>query len=258
MRIISSWVFSSVVAIAMALATTPSGAQPPGPGGSNPAVTRPSAGVALADAIAQRFGANAKVTWNASRTAPKRISGLAVATAGGSPAERATSFVRANATLLGLEGDVKVEEVQVFTPPDPAARNAALHTVRMSQLWNGLPVEGRSIVVRLDSAGNVTSLSSDLGPLVVPTPTTLIAAETVVASVKATYQIVGIGEPQRVVLAIGTGGRVAWKVAVAVIPLQANFFVWVDAESGRVLKEAPAAFDQGMRELPVRAQEVTP
>jgi len=252
MRIISSWVFSSIVA-ATAVASLPAAATPPAPTIGQPGV-QPAV---IAGAFAQRFGADAKVMWNASRTAPKRISGIAVATSGSTPTERATSFVRANAGLLGLEGDVKVEDVQVFTPPDPAARGrGSFDTVRMSQLWNGLPVEGRSIVVRLDGAGRVTSLSSDLGPLVVPTPTAIVTPASVVANIKATYQIVAISEPQKVVLALGTAGRITWKVAVAVVPLQANFFVWVDAESGRVLKEAPAAFDQNMVELPVRQGEV--
>ena len=256
MHIISSWVFSSIVAATSVAATMPAGAQPPGP-----TIVRPGAQVAptvLADALVQRFGPNVKVTWNASRTAPKRLSGLSIATEGKDPGERARGFMLAHAALLGLEGDVQVEDVRVFAPPDAAAgtqpgARLSLQSVRLSQVWSGLPVEGRSVVVRLDAAQRVTSVTSDLGPLVVPTPERIVDGASVVAMLRSAYQIVGASEPHKVVLALGTGGRIAWKVAVAVLPLQASFFVWVDAETGRVLKEAPAAFDQGLRELPLRA-----
>jgi len=265
MRTYSSWVFSMiscVSSVAMAASIglgAPAGAQPPGPTVGRPGVTVPTA---LGDALVQRFGPGVKVTWNASRTAPRRLSGISVATLGTDPGERARGFVLAHAALLGLEGDMKVEDVRVFTPRDPTAgthpgARLSLHSVRLRQLWNGLPVEGRSVVVRLDDADRVTSVVSDLGPLVVPTPTQVVDPASVTAMLKATYQIVGINTPQKVVLAIGTGGRVAWKVGVSVLPLQASFFVWVDVETGRALKEAPAAFDQGLQDLPLRA-EVTP
>lgn len=229
----------SVVFITL-LATAPVMAQPP--------TITPSV---------QALGPSAKVTWDPSHTAVTRLSGIAAATNGATPGERARNFVRAHAAMLGLEGDVAVEEVRTFTPPDPAIAHKVHTFVRLRPQWQGLPVDGRSLVVRLDADLRVTSLTSDLGPLAVPTPTRTMTATDAAALLKASYRIVGINTPDKVVLVRGNAGRVAWKFAVAVVPLQAQFYVWVDVESGQVIKEAPAAFDQVMQQLP-RREEVTP
>ncbi len=205
----------------------------------------------------QALGPSAKVTWNATRTAVTRISGIAAATNGATAGERARNFVRTHAAMLGLEGDVAIEEVREFTPPDPRIAHKVHTFVRLRPQWNGLAVDGLSLVVRLDGDMRVTSVTSDLGPLDVPTPTRTMTAMDATELVKASYRIVGIDSPEKVVLVRGTAGRVAWKFTVAVLPLQAQFYVWVDVESGQVLKEVPAAFDQPMQQLP-RREGVTP
>lgn len=200
--------------------------------------------------VEQTFAPGAKVTWNASHTAPKRVTGLSVATTGTDAGERAKNFVRTHATLLGLDGDVQVEEVRVFTPPDPRIAHKIQTTVRLRPQWRGLPIEGRSIVVRIDAEQRVTSVASDLGPLSIDAPERVITAAEAGETLKATYRIVGINTPDKVVLTVGNIGRVTWKFMVAVLPLQAQFQVWVDVATGEVLREAPGAFDQSMSELP--------
>jgi Zn-dependent metalloprotease len=222
-----------------------------------PVMAQPPALTPTVSPTVQSLGPTAKVTWNATRTAIARISGIAVTTNGATAGDRARNFVRAHAAMIGLEGDVAVEEVRDFTPFDPHIAHKVHTFVRLRPQWRGLPIDGRSLVVRLDADMRVTSVTSDLGPLDVPAPTRSMSATDAAAMVKASYRIVGINTPEKVVLVRGTAGRVAWKFAVAVVPLQAQFYVWVDVESGQVLKEVPAAFDQVMQQLP-RREEVTP
>ena len=47
-------------------------------------------------------------------------------------------------------------------------------------------------------------------------------------------------------------GRVAWRVPAVLVPLAAHFWVWVDAETGAVLRQAPAGKDQTVTRLEVR------
>jgi len=105
----------------------------------------------------------------------------------------------------------------------------------------------------------VTALTSDLGPLVVPTPARIVGVDHARAAIPRNDEVAAIGEPTRVVLAHGSAGRVAWRFPVALVPLVAHFHVWVDVETGAVLKSAPAGFDQRLTELPLRDEvEVLP
>jgi hypothetical protein len=42
---------------------------------------------------------------------------------------------------------------------------------------------------------------------------------------------------------------------VALIPLMAHFWVWVDAEQGEVLREAPAGHDMPVARLPLKSED---
>lgn len=211
----------------------------------------PGPGSDLDRVIRARFGEAVQVHYHPSRTTPRRISGLRAPTEGHDLGERARRFILAHRDILGLESDVAVEEVRTFTPPDPRMTER-WHTVRLAQRWRGLPVEGRQAALRIDGDGHVISLTSDLGPLAISWPERTITAEEAVAQVERRYHSAAIGSPKTVVVARATLGRVAWKVPLAAIPLQAHFFVWLDAESGEVIKEAPAGFDQIITEPPRR------
>lgn len=222
-------------------------AQPPSP---DPAVVEAT--------LRARFGPELRVDWNATRTAPRRLTGLRVPTRGEGDGERARGFLLEHRTLVGLDGDVRLLEARAARSLDPAARIAGKRVVRMQQLWQGLPVEGRTVVVRLDEAGRVTAVTSDLGPLDVPAPARIVDVADARAAIARTYETAAIGEPTQVVLAHGSAGRVAWRFPVALVPLVAHFYVWVDAATGAVLKSAPAGFDQVLTELPLRDAEVLP
>lgn len=212
-----------------------------------------SASAAPPDLARGLAGPAVTITWNAGHTAPRRIDGLAAPTVGSDATERARSFVHEHRALLGVE-DVHVVEARRVRLPDP--RIAAYDLVRAVPTWRGLPIEGRSLVVRLDVAGRVTAVASDVEPLTVTLPTHEIDGAKAIAVARSTFRIVAANAPEKVVLPLGASGRVAWKVGVAALPIGGAFWVWIDAEDGRVLHEAPAASDQKMRALPRR--EVTP
>lgn len=198
-------------------------------------------------AIHARLGADVAIRWDARRLSPRSLRGLTAPTTGVDPADRAARFVRAERDLLALTGDV----VPVET------RRLRGHVVRLQQTFGGVPVEGRTVVVKLDEAARVTSVVSDLGPLDVPTPTREITPAAAQAAVSARYAVAATAPPTRVVVANGPVGRYAWKVPAMVMPLTGHFWVWVDVETGRILKTAPAGSDQRMTALPLR-DEVAP
>ena len=200
------------------------------------------------------FGPEVEVRWNAMKTAPWSLRGLDVPTRGASSAERALGFARENAGLLGLEdGEVAVAETRDAVFAGRTVRGAVLQ-----RLWRGLPVEGQTLSVRMDGEDRVRSVTSSVGLLVVEEPSTIIDPASAQRVVRDTYAVAAVGAPTRVVRAFGNIGRVAWRVPVAVIPLEAHFFVWVDAASGRILGERPAGADQAMREIPLQRTEARP
>ncbi|MCB9731214.1 MAG: hypothetical protein H6745_01125 [Deltaproteobacteria bacterium] len=197
-------------------------------------------------AIHARLGADVAIRWDAMKTSPRSLRNLAVPTAGATPADRAARFVRGERDLLRLDGDVVAVETRAFRG----------HVVRLQQTFAGVPVEGRSVVVKLDEGARVTSVTSDLGPLSVPTPATEITPAEAQAAVSARYAVAATGTPTRVVVANASAGRFAWKVPAMVMPVTGLFWVWVDTETGRVLRTAPAGSDQRLTSLPLRDAEV--
>lgn len=200
---------------------------------------------AQASLVRARFGEAVEVRWDAARLAPRSLRNLSVPTEGKDAGERAARFIRASRDVFGIgaEGDVRPLETQ-------APKGRAV--VRLGATWNGLAVEGRSVVVVLDGAQRVTSVTSDLGPLVVPTPKETISPEAAKAAVAARFAVGATGVPVKVVVANATAGRIAWRVPTMVLPLTGHFFVWVDAETGAILRQAPAGQDQTLARLPER------
>ncbi len=189
---------------------------------------------------------------SADTSVPRSLTGLSVATSGTTLRDRAERFLRANADLFALSAgtDVKATDHTSFArAPGPMAKRPG-HVVRLRQTYAGLPVEGRDVVVSLDADHRVTSVQSDLGPLVVPTPTRSITAEEATRICLSTFVIAATGAPQKVVLANGTAGRIAWRVPVSLLPLNGFHTVWVDVEDGRILREAKVGHDHGLATLP--------
>lgn len=197
-------------------------------------------------ALRAALGDKVRVTRDVLTGAPRALYGLRQPTLGADPAARALRFLESSRRLLDLGQSGLVHEETRALPRG--------HVVRFAQTALGLPVEGRSLAVKLDAEGRVTSLTSDLVPFDLARPAETIAAERAREIARATYEVAAVGVPSEVVLVSAPGlARVAWRVPVAVIPLQAHFYVWLDAESGAILREAPAGLDQVLTRLPRRS-----
>jgi Zn-dependent metalloprotease len=119
------------------------------------------------------------------------------------------------------------------------------HVVELTPSVDGLPIDGRNLTVELSASGHVVSVRSDLVPFSLAAPATTLGAEQARQVVATRFGLTLIGTPTQVVIVPGPGsGRVAWRVPTAVWPLSAHFNVWVDAENGAILKQAPAGLDQ--------------
>jgi Zn-dependent metalloprotease len=210
---------------------------------SNPASASPER--STRDLISA-FGADLRVVFQPGTETPRSLSNLAELTVGTTPAEKAASFLSSSRKILGLAHlEVRMSEVKNLP------RSGSV--VRFGLFADGLEVEGRTVSVKLDAEGRVRSVQSDAVPFLLPKIAQELPAAVAVETVKQRYQIAAAGAPTKVVMAHAADvARVAWRVPVAVIPLQAHFFVWVDAENGDILREAPAGFDQPMKRIPVR------
>ena len=234
MRRWSSWIvsFAATGALTAAWSTRPFAAPPTGSGPE----------------VVTTFGPAARVARDALSGAPRAISGLSIATVGDSPAARALGFVATHRAALGL-GALEVAADRSETLPSGG------QAVTLRATWLGAEVEGRSLVVRLDAEGRVRGVTNDLFALTTPWPAEAIDAERAREVVLATFDVAAAGRPTEVVVATAPGSvRFAWRVAAVVIPLQAHFWVWVDQETGAVLRSAPAGLDQGMTRLPLKGE----
>jgi Zn-dependent metalloprotease len=227
---------ASALLIAGALATsTPAGATPE----STP--TR---------ALISAFGKDLRVTYTPGTSVPRSLTNLSEKTVGTTSAERAASFLSRSRALLGLSHlEARVLETRAAAAGD---------VVRFALFAGGLEVQDRTLTVKLDAEGRVRTLRSDAVPFTLPQIRAELPSTAAVAAVKARYQVAAAGAPTKVVLAHAADhARVAWRVPVAVIPLQAHFYVWVDAEDGTILREAPAGFDQPLKRIPLRSKEAS-
>lgn len=191
------------------------------------------------------FGANVRVLMDDVSGQPRSVRGLAIATHGLDSADRASRFLAERKTVLGLE---HAELAVVRTEKLPVGE-----VVRFAQRVGDLEVEGRTLAVKLDAAGRVTGINSDLVPFDLQRPKALIDAAQAQAAVHARFAVAATGTPRQVVLVPAPGlARIAWRVPTAVIPLAAHFDVWVDAETGDILRSSASGKDQPMRTLPVK------
>lgn len=194
------------------------------------------------------FGPNVRILRDTLSGALRAAYGLSVATTGATPEARARSFVAAWKKALGLAtSDVVLVDVQALPGRG--------HVVRFQQAaLSGVPVESRTLSVKLGLTGQVNSVTSDIVPFELVRPALTISAEAAKEAVQGHFAVALLGTPHEVVLvAAPHQARLAWRVPVAVIPLQAHFFVWVDAESGAILREAPAGHDGSMTHVPLKS-----
>lgn len=230
MRRWSSWIVSLAAATSLtgtALAAPPTGSGPE---------------------VVTTLGPAARIARDALTGAPRAISGLSIATVGESPAARALGFVATHRAALGL-GALELAADQTEALPSGG------HAVTLRASWLGAAIEGRSMVVRLDAEGRVRGVTSDLFAVTTPRPAPVVDADQAKAMVLSTFEVVAVGRATEVVVATAPGAaRFAWRVAAAVIPLQAHFYVWIDQATGAVLRSAPAGLDQGLTRLPLKGE----
>jgi len=198
--------------------------------------------------IEAAFGPDVRIVRDTLSGSLRAAYGMSVATTGVTPTERALSFVAAWKKTLGLATTaVVLVDVQAL----PGRGNV----VRFRQTTlAGVPVESRTLAVKLGFDGRVNSVTSDIVPFELAQTAQTISAEAAKAAVANHFAVALMGTALQVVLvAAPHQARLSWRVPVAVIPLQAHFFVWVDAESGAILREAPAGNDGSMTHIPLKS-----
>ena len=250
--------FKTMSATLLALTLSGSALAAPGPGPLGP--NGPIPVVITVDAATRdlrtAFGPDLAITWAAGTTdttpTPKHLRRLAIPTVGSTPVDRATHFLTTHRDRLGLSH-------LAFRPLDTKPMPSAMGDVvrfELSTLEN-LEIQDMSLVVRIDKDGLLRSFTSDALPFALPTTTPTLTPEAATARVRDHFAIASHGQPTLVALVLAPHqARLAYRIPVAVIPLQAHFDVWVDATNGDILRESPTGFDQRMTRLPTRTAEL--
>lgn len=199
-------------------------------------------------ALVVAFGPNVRVVRDGLSGAVRSLRGLSVEVQGATPAERALAFVNQWRNVLDLgHSDVTLLDVKALPGRG--------HVVRFQQVHSGVVVEGRSLAIKVGLDGHVDNVTSDIVPFELPTPASTISAEAAKAAVSNRFAVAMVGRPTKVVnVSAPHLARLAWRVPVAVIPLVAHFYVWVDAETGEILRQAPAGHDMPMTHLPLKVE----
>ena len=190
------------------------------------------------EAVTQRFGPEATVHWDRARGVPSGLFGLNVIAAKAAPEAAARAF-------LGEHGDLLGGLIPSALGPCEVTKARGGSTVRCQQMVEGLAVEGRSIVVRLDGAGTIRRVQSDFLPVGTLAQGPDIGAKAAQEAARAHVRGVRTGGAQKVVLALTpTRARVAYRVPVTRLPGVFHYRVYVDARDGSVVRAAPASIDQ--------------
>lgn len=215
--------------------------------------------------VSNRLGERAEPTFSRDGRRLTALTRLSVRTIGDSPRTRAAHFVKTHRELWSLDANDAVDSVEAVDvkalsrlrregqATSAEAQTLPSQVVRLRQTHRGLPVEGREVVVTLDGADRVIAVRSDLGPLEVPVPSRELTADDAIKASYKTFAISAHGKPEKVIIANGSAGRVAWRVPVSVMPMSGFATVWIDAEDGRVLREQGVGHSHG--ELPRHHEE---
>jgi Zn-dependent metalloprotease len=188
--------------------------------------------------VQSRFGAQARVIWNGAAKSVRSITSLNVKNAGKTARERAHTFLNAHRDLIPRSG-----------PSDTlhymrTQRFAGGHVVSFQQRIGKTPVEGRLVRVAMDNTGRIHTLNSDVVPLRLAPSTQDIGLIGARETARVKFGGVPVSKGKRVVLVLGPNvARYAYSFIVARVPLQVHDRVWIDAQTGHVLKTAPASKD---------------
>lgn len=138
------WVAGCVASVALLSAPQPTRAQ-----------AVPAARGSLHAVMQENPRAHAQ--WRLGQPAPSLITGLRIPTAGVTPEHRAQNFVATHAGLIGVPAaELSAQAVQ---------SSAGRVSVRFQQVYRGLPVYQRSLVVTMDTDGNVITLNNSTLPI---------------------------------------------------------------------------------------------
>lgn len=226
----------------------------------SPALAGPPTPLTPTHPAVSTFGPNASIELAPHTSATiRRLTHLAIPTTGATPLERASRFLDAHRTVLGL-AHLRYEHRDTTTLPRGLG-----HVVRFAlsveiSKTEHLEIQDSSLTVRLGPDGRVRAYTSDALPFALPltgpTASPTLSPEAALDAARARYAAMAFGTPRLVVLAPAAHhASLAWRIPVALVPLQAHFFVWVDATTGAIIKDAPAGFDQPIRSLPLRSTE---
>ena len=209
-------------------------------------------------AVADEVGGS--VTWRDSRNQPSRVRGEALWTAltrkAGKSTGGAATLTPADAALAAMKS---LGEMWGVT--DPAAsltvRSAdsdrfGFTHVRLRQIYNGIEVDGRELIVHLNADGNVYEVNGEfLEGLSITTKPTMTAASAASAAMKAA-KAAGAKSPSATAedasLAVwcegsdATKARLAWKVLVRGGGRRGRTMLWfIDAKTGKSIHARPTS-----------------
>ncbi len=192
----------------------------------------------------------ATIRWDRFANLPRAIHGIAMPL-GGEASE--PLGLRAARFMAGMPEIVAASDARFVVRDVGAVASGRIVTLAVE--IGGLPLEGRSVSVRVDDAGRVTRITSDLVAVTVAAGAVDIGPAAASQAVRARFSVSSTGTPTKVVYAgAGAFGAVAYRVPTTVVPLAGHFSVWVDAATGAILGQAPAAHDQAMQRLPLRTE----
>ena len=212
-------------------------------------------------AVADEIGG--AVTWSDSRSQPSRVRGEALWMA---PARKAGKLAGGGAALAPSEAAMAAMKSlgEMWGVTDPAAsltvRSAdadrfGFTHVRLRQIYNGIEVDGRELIVHLNAAGNVYEVNGEfLEGLSISTKPTVTAASAASAAMNAA-KAAGAKSPsasaEDAALAVwcdgsdATKARLAWKVLVRGGGRRGRAMLWfVDAKTGKAVHARPASVAQ--------------
>lgn len=169
------------------------------------------------------------------RIGPRALVGLSAPTKGATVTERALDW-------LQRRPDLALDTAILM--PVRVTRFGAERVIHFEQVVRGLRVEERSVSVQLAADGSVKAFHSDYMPVTVAAerPDIGEAAAREVASARLDGALTGTVE--KVILAARPDlSEVAYRVAVARIPLVQHYFVYVAERDGQVLRVKLAGKD---------------
>ena len=178
----------------------------------------------------------AQVTMRTGSAAPSLVTGLDIALPSGDPARTIGELLVREADFLGFDAARTTLE-----PLEPRTAGS-IEVYRYTQHHQGLPVLGADIAVTVDARQHIRMIGSSLVQLgAMRTRFSVLSSDAVNAAIDGVRPARWSGTPRLVRQAIA---RVAgewkpvWEVQLSATQPLGSFHVWVDAETGAMLRTA--------------------